>query len=395
MAEAMAPPLMADPQADSAPPGPRRIRLPMPYPDPVAARLNRWRALASSPRRLLNYIRSLRAKRSPSVHYLPTRLDIENVSRCNFHCVMCQVSDWPGLKRAEDMSLEDFKRLIDSQYGLLEIKLQGMGEPLLGRETYFEMIRYARSKHIWVRTTTNASLLHFKDNYKTLIDTGVNEVQISFDGATKETFEKIRRGSTFELVVNNCKLVNDYCNQRRLLRTRMWVVVQQSNVHEFLQFVDLAHTMGFKRLTYSLNLTDFGQEKWHRTNGAMTVEESVTPELAREAMERGHRLGVEVTFWHIFSKYGTERSEALCPWPFERAYVSSDLRIVPCCMIANPEVVDLGDARDFTTAWNDRKMRAFRRLHLTGSIPKVCQSCYRQREADGKPVQGSHTEVAS
>jgi len=309
---------------------------------------------------------------------------------------MCQVSDWPGQKRAEDMSFDDFKRLIDSQYGLLELKLQGMGEPLLGRDTYFQMIRYARSKHIWVRTTTNASLLHFKENYKRLIDSGVNEVQISFDGATKETFEKIRRGSTFELVVSNCQLLNTYCRQRGLLRTRMWVVVQRPNIHEFLQFVDLAHTTGFKRLTYSLNLTDFGQEKWHATNGAMTVEEAVTPELAREAMARGRQRGIEVTFWHIFSKYETVRPDTLCPWPFERAYVSSDLRIVPCCMIANPDVIELGNGRTFTQDWNREAYQEFRRAHLEGRIPRICQGCYRthdQQQQDGaiaQADQGDH-----
>jgi hypothetical protein len=29
------------------------------------------------------------------VDYYPIKLDIENVSRCNFRCTMCAVSDWP------------------------------------------------------------------------------------------------------------------------------------------------------------------------------------------------------------------------------------------------------------------------------------------------------------
>src|SRR5271156_1672443 len=106
---------------------------------------------------------------------------------------MCQVSDWPGYKRADDMTLAQFKELIDAQYGPIEIKLQGMGEPPLGRDDFLAMIRYARSRHIWVRTTTNASILRHKDNCKRLVETGVNEIQISIDGATKETFERIRR----------------------------------------------------------------------------------------------------------------------------------------------------------------------------------------------------------
>jgi len=274
------------------------------------------------------------------------------------------------------MSFEDFKILIDEQYGLLEIKLQGMGEPLLGRDDYFEMLRYARSKNLWVRTVTNASLLHHRDNYKKLIDTGVNEVQISIDGATKETFEKIRVGSKFELVVENCKLINDYCNDLGLLRTRMWTVTQRDNIDEFLKLVELAHEMRFKRLTFGLTLGDWGQEKWTEINAQVQVIEKITPELADEAIKLGQQLGVEVTFWDGAEKYSTRSHETLCPWPFSRAYVSSDMRIVPCCIIGNPEVSDLGDAHNFTEVWNSESYHEFRRAHLEGRIPDVCKHCY-------------------
>ena len=120
---------------------------------------------AKFPERKLNYDKYKASRRGELLDYLPIKLDIENVSRCNYRCTMCEVSNWPGQKRAEDMSFEDYKNLIDSQYGLIEIKLQGLGEPLMG-ECYFEMIDYTRSKHIWVRSTTNGSLLRLRDNYK-------------------------------------------------------------------------------------------------------------------------------------------------------------------------------------------------------------------------------------
>ncbi len=357
----------------------RRTQLPRPKPDPFAYRWNRWVALASSPRRLANYARYLRARRAPLVHHLPIKMDIENVSRCNFHCTMCQVSDWPKLQRAADMSLDDFKRLIDSQYGLVEIKIQGMGEPTLGGDAYFAMIRYARSKHIWVRTTTNASLLHLNDNYKKLIDSGVNEVQISIDGATQPTYEKIRRGGKFDKVVENCKLINGYANAKGLLRTRMWTVLQRDNLQEFFDFIPLGHAMGFKRVSFAMNLNDWGQDRWQTANAAVTVEDSVSHEMAEDAIRRGRALGLDVGFWNNTSKYTTDRPEHLCAWPFERAYVSSDLRIVPCCMIGNPEVLDLGDAKEFTGEWNAETYQEFRRAHLEGRIPRACQGCYDMR----------------
>ena len=359
----------------------RRTTLPNPYPDPETWNTNFEAGMAAYPRRKENYERFLAAKKSINLDYMPVRLDVENVSRCNFRCTMCQVSDWgPTFQRGRDMSVTEFKKLVDEQYGVIEIKLQGMGEPLLGRDNFFEMIRYARSKHIWVRSTNNGSLLNFRDNYKKLIDSGINEVQISFDGATKETFEGIRHGSKFELVRDNCRLLNDYCDQLGLLRTRMWVLLQQANFGEFFDFIDQAQRMGFKRLTFALSLSEWGQEEWARTNRAVTVEDGITPEVALKGIELGKERGVEVTFWNITEKYNTKSPDTLCRWPFERAYVSSDMRVVPCCMIANPDVSDLGDAKDLTSVWNSESYREFRRDHLEGRIPAVCQGCYVSEE---------------
>src|SRR2546422_874407 len=177
----------------------RRQLRELPAPEPAAGldayQRERELALATSPRRRENYEKYIRSsRRSAAVDYLPIKLDIENVSRCNFRCTMCVVSDWPKGKREEDMSLENFQRLIDEQYGLFEIKLQGIGEPTMQGDVFFEMIKYARARHIWVRTTTNASLLHVKENYKKLVDTDVNEIQISIDGADAAKFESIQIG---------------------------------------------------------------------------------------------------------------------------------------------------------------------------------------------------------
>ncbi|EME70534.1 heme biosynthesis protein [Paramagnetospirillum caucaseum] len=353
--------------------------LPAPEPVPnIAAFLDeRELCLAGDPRRRENYKRFLASsRRSEHADYMPPRLDIENVSRCNFRCGMCQVSDWPKGRRAADMDLDAFKRLIDSQWGLVEIKLQGMGEPTMQGDDYFAMIRYARERNIWVRTTTNASLLHLKDNYRKLVDSGVNEIQISIDGADKETFESVRAGGVFERVVDNCRLINAYCAEQGIERTKMWTVVQKANHHQLEDFVPLAARLGFTSMAFSTTMVDWGDPDWRRRNDAQTVDYMRLAEKADVMMRRGEELGVAVRFWSVTSKYSTAEPAKLCPWPFERGYVSSDLRIVPCCIIGNPETSDLGDANRLEEEWNGAAWREFRRAHLEGRIPAVCRSCY-------------------
>lgn len=333
------------------------------------------------PEKWANYARYARSsRRLAEPDYLPIKLDIENVSRCNFRCTMCSVSDWHKGKRAADLTLDAFKRLIDEQIGLVEIKLQGLGEPLLQRDDYFAMIRYARARRIWVRTTTNASLLHLKDNARKLVDADPNEVQISIDGASRDVFESIRRGSVFDRVVGNCATLNALFAAAGKTRTKMWTVVQRANIHQLEDLVRLAARLGFHHHTFSLELVDWGLDDWRSTNAALNVEDDLDPDRLMALIPLGERLGVEVRFWNTTEKYSTERPETLCPWPFERAFVSSDLRVVPCCTIGNPDVSQIGPAFGETVSsvehWFDPAYTAFRRAHLDGSPPEVCQACY-------------------
>ncbi len=364
---------------------PKKLLRTLPKPVPAAGlwsyKFERWKALTLSPKKLLNYLKyKSSSKRSEQLNYLPLRLDIENVSRCNFRCTMCPVKDWPGFKRAEDMNFEDFKKLIDEQYGLLELKIQGLGEPTLGKDTYFSMINYARSKHIWVRTITNASLLHLHNNYKKLIDSGVNEVQISIDGATKGTFENIRRGSNFEKVTQNCTLINNYCKEKGVERTKMWTVVQKDNVDELSELVELSHKLGFNSMVFSLDLHGWGQEDLVEHAKEVNVEKKIEVCQAYDLIDKGQKLGVKVAFWNVTSKFDAENKKSLCHWPFEQAYISSDMRIVPCCMLGNPEIKDLGDAKNFMNGWNGKLYREFRKAHLEGNIPEVCKVCYKNQQ---------------
>lgn len=357
-------------------------RLPKPEPSSglAAYEAELRAALEFDPRRKANYDRYVAScKRNVLVDYLPIKLDIENVSRCNFACDMCIVKTWNKGRRASDMSLVDFKKIIDEQYGLVEIKLNGLGEPLLQGDDYFEMIRYARSKKIWVRITTNASLLHVKDSYRKLIDSGVNEIDISVDGTTKRTYEAIRRRGNFETLVRNCKLLNDYTNSLGICRTKMWTVVQRDNFCDIGRFVNMAHELGFKHLVLSLTLHGWANDGLFEENFGKIVENKMDQCMFDGIVEQGRALNVKVSFWTVSRKFDTGNPAAICPWPFERAVITSDLRVVPCCMIGNPDSYEIqhGIPFDFNAVWHGDGYLAFRQAHLSGAIPRVCKNCYK------------------
>ena len=55
-------------------------------------------------------------------------------------------SKWENGIRARDMTLPEFKEIIDSIPSLTEVKIQGFGEPLLAGDNFHAMVGYARAR---------------------------------------------------------------------------------------------------------------------------------------------------------------------------------------------------------------------------------------------------------
>ena len=156
----------------------------------------------------------------------------------------------------------------------------------------------------------------------------------------------------------------------------MWVVVQKSNSHQLDDLVDLGYNLGFKNIVFSLELVDWGQSDWKERNSRISIGKTINTDLINSLVEKGQKLGIKVRWWRQTQKYNSKSPERLCPWPFERVYISSDMRIVACCIIGNPEVSDFGNALELSKLWNGKIMKDFRSQHLSGNTPDYCKPCY-------------------
>jgi hypothetical protein len=81
--------------------------------------------------------------------------------------------------------------------------------------------------------------------------TRIDVLNISNDGATKQTYELLRRGGQFEKLLENLEFIKDYHEQFRI---RFHMVVQKSNWHEMSKMLELAdqfnaHEVIFNRIT--------------------------------------------------------------------------------------------------------------------------------------------------
>ena len=135
---------------------------------------------------------------------LPIYLMIEPASVCNLRCPYCSVLQTSELLPTGVMDLARYKDLLDqitSRPGYRPpLDLFYRGEPLVNPH-FAEMAGYAKAKGLTVGTSTNAVLLT-AGTREAILDSGLDVMIVSFDGATKESYEVHRVGAVFEKVVD-------------------------------------------------------------------------------------------------------------------------------------------------------------------------------------------------
>jgi len=203
---------------------------------------------------ILNYVGFLRTfgLRQEVCSYPPLTLYVEPTNVCNLDCPMCPHAIMNRTKGS--ISPELFRKVVEDlrPAGALyvgKLVLHFLGEPLLHPELP-EMIAYARSRGINVHLSTNGTALSESTSAR-LIESRLGSIRISFDGATKETYEMIRRGARYELTLQNIVRLLDL---RKEMKSRTPVVDLQiidmcENTNEIGHFGTMFRELGVDTVT--------------------------------------------------------------------------------------------------------------------------------------------------
>ncbi|MFH1401629.1 MAG: radical SAM protein [Parcubacteria group bacterium] len=264
----------------------------------------------------------------------PLHLDIESTNSCNLRCPMCGRNFMKEKLGFIDWNL--FVKIVDeaAKYHLPSIKLNYRGEPLL-HPKISEMVKYAKKKGILeVQFNTNGLLLNEK-KAKELIEAGIDRIIFSFDAADKKIYEKIRRGSNYNIVIKNIKKLAEIRNKKGLKRPliRVQMVKMRINKKEVESFINM----------------------W------LPVANRVSVSTERNLLGRKKKL-------KHFS----------CPQIWQRLMVCWDGEVRMCCGDWYGEII-LGNAKknSLYKIWHGKKLNEIRKLHLEGRFNKIslCARC--------------------
>ena len=147
----------------------------------------------------------------------PIQLEIALSNTCNLQCTMCN-GEWSSAIRSQREHLPPlpkaygdafFDELADRLGALRRVELYG-GEPFLGREPLrlLELL-VEQAPQVEVAITTNGTI--WNDRVARLMATLPISIMVSVDGATRETYESIRVGASWDEVTRNIERFRSAC----------------------------------------------------------------------------------------------------------------------------------------------------------------------------------------
>ena len=278
----------------------------------------------------------VRRERVPA---LPVEYIVETTAKCNLYCPMCPRETHPQPK--EDMTDAIFDALVKGAARTGEhMMLIGLGEPLLDPKI-FDRIEYCERHGISTLLSTNGVLLDEAAAEK-LLASPLAHITLSFDGASKESFELYRKGAKFERVRDNFVRFSKLKHEKK---AGVQIVVQMVRMQNNAGEVD-----EFRRFWSAVPGVDQVRIKEDETN-------VLQPEAARTAVE-------------------SRPCHYLWRGP---VYVKHDGRVFPCCQsyMLDGEPIGRLPEQSLEEVNNSDEMRRLRRLHAQGKAGEIdmCARC--------------------
>src|ERR1700683_3062497 len=271
---------------------------------------------------------------------LPVEYIVETTAKCNLYCPMCPRETHKQPKA--DMSGAVFERLARESGSTAEhMMLIGLGEPFMDPHI-FERIELCHQRSISTLLSTNGTFLDERIAER-LLASPLEQITLSFDGATKESFEYYRKGAKFEKVRDNFVR---FAGMKHARRSKMQVVVQMVRMER-----NAAEVADFARFWSAVPGVDQVRIKEDETN-------LMRPDAGHAASDWKHPC------------------HYLWRGPM---YVKQSGDVYPCCqsyMLDGEPVGHIGE-QPLDAIWNSDEMRRMRRLHLAGRAGEIdiCSRC--------------------
>jgi len=313
---------------------------------------------------------------------------MDPVGYCNLKCPFCSTGNGSLSRDKQKLSLSTFKHIIDhlGPY-LFKLQLYNWGEPLLNKDLP-QMVKHVKKHNVVTEISTNLSFPMSEEYAEEIVDSGLDFMLCSIDGASQETYEKYRVGGNFELTMKNMKMLNKKKKEKKL-KTPLIIwrfLVFRHNQHEIEKAKKMAKELGVEMKFIRPFVRD-DKPEWASTLPEFTPLEHFNPEIQNKDPSDSQQL---ITI----SKNKNEKKETFpstsekdsnlsnenpkpCTWLWSSITINANSSVSPCCAITEQKN-DFGVVEDsIKSVWNNENYRSARAI-FNGTTPgpkTICHSC--------------------
>lgn len=296
----------------------------------------------------------------------PIRVTFLITRRCNLMCKHCYISSSPyvGSKELTFSQIESIlKKLADA--GVFIVYFTG-GEPFV-RPDFMKIAELASDLGLGVGISTNGTLLN-DDIIHRLSKINIVKIQVSLDGATKETHEFIRGRGTFNKTISAIRKLIEHN-----IPVGITTVISKKNVNELKELLLLASKLGVKGIKIS-PLMDWGRAKDMLSEYIFNFEERVR--LIRDVKNMADKIGTGLLN-EIYIDVGFDSEPYGCPLTIGMTLLPN-ADVIPCEVFAEnlSQEVILGNIlhQSVEDVWNSSKARIIRDAALIKN-KRECSRC--------------------
>jgi len=312
----------------------------------------------------------------------PYRMDLALTYRCNNNCAHCYNA---RERNYPERDTQYWKQIIDKlwEIGIPHLVFTG-GEPTL-REDLAELIHYAEQKGFITGLNTNGRKLADSVFLKSLIDAGLDHVQITLESHTAAIHDKmVSATGAWQDTVQGIKNV---VNSNLYFMTNTTLL--KNNHNDLKDFLVFSHELGIP--TIGLNALIYSGKGNTVDTG---LPESKLPELLKIAIDHTHQSGQRL-IWYTPTQYCHFDPMQLdlgikgCTAAYYNMCIEPDGQVIPC----QSYYESLGSLIDnpWQKIWNHPLSI---KLRERKDAPQACHHCdYFQECGGGCPLSREHQSI--
>jgi len=288
----------------------------------------------------------------------PFTISFEPTTACNLRCPECPSGLRSFTRETGNLKSDFFKNTIDQLAGdLIYLIFYFQGEPYINPE-FLEMVKYAKSKGIYTITSTNGHFMNAENARKT-IESGLDRVIISIDGATQEVYEQYRKEGKLDLVLKGSRNLIQQKKQQKANHphTIFQFLVVKPNEHQIADVYQLAKEVGVDEVKLKT------AQVYDYENGNELI-----PTMDKYSRYRQNGNGKYVVKNQLLNQ---------CWKMWHSCVITWDGIVVPCCFDKDADH-RLGNLKEqsFKEIWNGPLYNQFRSLILKGRDQiDICKNC--------------------